>query len=97
MEAVDPLRFILAFMFVIGLIGLSAFALKRYSRTALGKRLLNPVQGEGRLRIVELCYIDARRKLVLVRRDQAEHLLLLADGRELVVESWEAVGLDERD
>jgi len=99
MESVDPLRFILAFVFVIGLIGLCAYGLKRYSRTPsgkflLGQALLNP-SGEGRLQIVESRYLDARRKLVLVRRDEMEHLLLLSDKGEIVVESWGATMQDK--
>lgn len=96
MDAVDPLRFILAFAFVVGLIGLSAFALKRYSRTAAGALLLGqmtvkPVK-DARLDIVEIRQLDARRRLLLVRRDDTEHLLLLAEGRELVIESWKKEG-----
>ncbi len=91
MDTVDPLRFVFAFLFVIGLIGLSAFALKRYSRTAGGALLLGQVVNQSptstRLQVVEVRRIDQRRRLMLVRRDNVEHLLLLADNRELVVES----------
>jgi hypothetical protein len=64
-----------------------AIGLKRYGRTAAGKAILGLKDGNGRLQVVEVRYIDARRKLVLVRRDQVEHLLLLSDGRELLIES----------
>ena len=92
MESVDPFRFILAFMFVLGLIGLCAMALKRYSQTAAGIMFLsrstqNPSGEQNRLHVIEVRYLDARRKLMLVKRDNVEHLLLLADNRELVVES----------
>lgn len=92
MDTVDPARFIFAFLFVLALIGLCAVALRRYSRTAssklfLGRGLLNPLPQSNRLEVLEVRYIDARRKLVLVRRDQVEHLLLLADNREVVIES----------
>ncbi|MDD3446085.1 MAG: flagellar biosynthetic protein FliO [Zavarzinia sp.] len=40
-----------------------------------------------RLAIVESLAIDPRRRLVLVRRDEEEHLLLLGPGGDLVVGS----------
>lgn len=87
MDTVDPLRFLFAFLLVIGLIGLMAVGLKRYGRTAAGRAMLGMKEGGGRIEIVETRYLDARRRLVLVRRDKVEHLLLIADGRELVIES----------
>jgi flagellar protein FliO/FliZ len=86
MEAVDPLRFVFAFLFVVGLIGIMGFAMKRYGR-GNGLGMVARKGEEGRLRVVETRYLDPKRRLVLVRRDDTEHLLLLADGRELVIES----------
>lgn len=83
MDTIDPLRFVLAFAFVLSLIGLMAVVMKKYGR---GQMFSRGKEG-GRLDVLEVRYIDARRKLVLVRRDHVEHLLLLADGRELVVET----------
>lgn len=82
MDTVDPLRFIFAFLFVIGLIGACAWALKRY-----GKGKFNLAVEGGRLQVVETRYLDARRRLVLVKRDNIEHLLLLSDGKDVVVEA----------
>jgi flagellar protein FliO/FliZ len=88
MESIDPLRSLAAFLFVIGLIGIMAIVLRRYGRgRRFGSALLHAGGGEGRVQVVEVMYLDPRRKLVLVRRDDAEHLLLLAEGRELVIES----------
>lgn len=94
MDTVDPLRFAFAFMFVIGLIGLMAMAMKygKGVKKPFGpkwfRQSLFPAQdATGRIQVVETRYVDARRRLVLVRRDGVEHLLLLADGRELVIES----------
>lgn len=83
MDTVSITQFILAFVFVIGLIGLFALLLKRFAnpQTILGAK------GDGRIRIVEIRYLDPKRRLILVRRDDVEHLLLLSDGREVVVET----------
>ncbi len=87
MDTVDPLRVIFAFTLVLGLLGLLAFGLKRFGASQL---MLGNKKQEGRLRVLEVRYIDPRRKLVLVARDRRQHLLLLADGRETVVESFNA-------
>ena len=82
-DTVDPIRVIAALAFVLGLIGLGGFLLRRYGANGA----LLGAQNGGRISVVESCYLDARRKLVLVRRDNVEHLLLLADRRETVVET----------
>lgn len=90
MDTIDPVRFLASFFFVIGLIGVAAFGLKRW--VMAGKPLsaswfAPQAQKGGRLEVVEVRYIDAKRKLALVRRDDKEHLLLLAEGREVIIES----------
>lgn len=86
MDTVDPSRFIFAFLFVVGLIGLLAMALKHFGASGRFGPAMR-ASADGRLKVVEVRYIDPKRKLVLVRRDNAEHLLLLADGRETVIEA----------
>ncbi len=41
--------------------------------------------GSGRLQIVESTVVDARRRLVLVRRDDVEHLIMIGGPADLVV------------
>ncbi len=78
-------RFLLALVFVIGLIGLLAMAARRlglgYPVSAFkGGRI-------KRLSVVEVAQVDGRRRLVLVRRDNTEHLILLSPNRETVIET----------
>ncbi len=85
MEYGDYLRFLLALIFVIGLIGLLALAARRmgfgYPTTAFkGGR-------KKRLSVVEITPLDGRRRLVLVRRDDTEHLIMLSPTRETVIET----------
>lgn len=94
MDTVDPLRFILASMFVLGLLGAFAMVLKYYREhpSALSKKLFGnqsfvAPSAPPRIRVIETQHIDYKRKLVLVKRDNVEHLLLIADGRETVIES----------
>ena len=93
MDNVDLGRFLLAFVFVLGLIGLMSALLKRY---ASSHKWIGAAQDGDRLHIVQTRYIDAKRKLVLVRHDDHEHLLLLADGRETVIESAIPLSVSEK-
>ena len=81
MAAANSLKFALAFLLVLGLIALCAWALRRFG---LGGAV-RPTRG-NRLAVVESLVLDARHRLVLVRRDDREHLILLGT-TEIVVES----------
>jgi flagellar protein FliO/FliZ len=90
MDTVDITRFIFAFLFVMGLIALLGYGLKRYGgahKLAGGRRIFSMHDEGGRIQVVEVRYLDPRRRLMLIRRDNVEHLLLIADSRELVIES----------
>jgi flagellar protein FliO/FliZ len=78
----DYLRFALALVAVIALILAAAWVARRLG---LGGRLAT-VGGKRRLAILEVLPLDAKRRLVLLRRDGAEHLLLLGVGSDLVIE-----------
>lgn len=78
------IRLIGALGLVLLLIAIFALLLKRF-----GPHAGLPVQRKGtrRLGVVEVMALDARRRLVLVRRDGVEHLLLLGLGDDRVVET----------
>ncbi len=84
MEFGGSLKFLLALVFVLGLIGLLATLARRMGLgfpTAALKKIKN-----RRLSVVEVTPVDGRRRLVLVRRDDTEHLILLGPSSELVIE-----------
>lgn len=85
MEGTDYLRFALSLVFVLGLIGMLA-ALARRAGLGFPAAALKP-GGKRRLSVVEATQLDSRRRLVLVRRDDVEHLLLLSPTAETVVET----------
>ena len=85
------LRFVVALAFVLALIGVGAWAIKRF---ALERGLTTGRRSARRLQLVETMSIDARRKLVLLRRDGIEHLLLLGPNQELLVEGGIARSAD---
>ena len=92
MEFDDYVRFVFALAFVLGLIGLATVALKRFGMLP---RVTRQKTGSGkRLGIVEIAPIDAKRRLILVRRDEVEHLIVLGTSSELLVESGIAARSD---
>lgn len=77
-------RFLLALVFVLGLIAALAWAARRFG---FGGNLL-PIKGRsGRLAVTESLMLDAKRRLVLIRRDDREHLVLVGPAGETVIES----------
>jgi flagellar protein FliO/FliZ len=87
MDLAAYIRFALALVLVLGLILLIAWAARRFGlsqRLAPGSAIPRKFR---RLSVVEVCQLDGRRRLVLVRRDEIEHLLVLsANGSGFVVE-----------
>lgn len=79
-------RFALSLMLVIGMILLAAGLLKRYGNNGFRGFGKGGRKADRRLHILETLVIDPRRRLVLVRRDDAEHLLLLGGTTDTVVE-----------
>lgn len=82
MEDISIVRFVLSFAFVLGLIGLFALGLRRW-----GNRLPIMHGSTGtRLKVLETCHLGPRHRLLLVRRDAQEHLLLLGPDSAEVIE-----------
>lgn len=76
------IRAVAALALTLGLVGLAAVLARRYGPTALFR--LQKTRAERRLRVVESLVLDPARRLVLVRFDDQERLLLLGEGRVLV-------------
>ena len=85
MELSGYFRFLLALVFVLGLIGLAAAVMRRMGLGFPAGALKRP--GNRRLSVVETAPLDGRRRLVLIRRDDTEHLIVLGPNSALVIES----------
>lgn len=83
MEFVSFGRFVLSFAVVIGLIGLLALVARRYGTKSL---FIKP-RDEARLEVLESLPIDPRFRLLIVRRDNVEHLLVRGPESVQVIES----------
>jgi flagellar protein FliO/FliZ len=94
MESIDLARYCIAVIFVLLLVGV-AFLIKRYAtnpgafriglKTRLGKwEFATPAR---RLSISESLMLGPRQRLLLIRRDNVEHLVLSGPDGASVIES----------
>ena len=82
MEFDTYLRFILVLIFVLGLVFALGWVLKRSGISG------SAVAGKGkRLGIVETAFLGPKHRLILVRRDDVEHLVLIGPNTNTLVES----------
>ena len=81
MHITDILRMVFGLAVTLGLMGLAVAALRRWGPDTL--RRLQGTGQERRLSVVETLVLDPSRRLVLVRIDAEERLLLLGEGRLL--------------
>jgi flagellar protein FliO/FliZ len=76
-------KFFIAFAVVLALIGLTAWLVRRFGSNRLG----GGARGrQPRLAVIDAATVDGRRRLVLIRRDNIEHLLMIGGPTDLVVE-----------
>lgn len=83
MEPVQYLKYIVGLLIVLGLIALIALLARRLGMVP---RVSRDPSTPRRLSITDVLSVDAKRRLVLVKRDDREHLLLLGPERDVVVE-----------
>ncbi|WP_374652647.1 flagellar biosynthetic protein FliO [Dongia sp.] len=81
MEYDSYLRFVLALLLVLGLIAILAWLLRRFGFGGAMR-----ADSRRRIQILETTAVGPRHRLVLIRRDQVEHLLLLGPQGDVVVE-----------
>ena len=74
------IRFALALILVLGLIALLAWLLRRFG---MGVK----VTKNRRLGIVEVQMLGPRHRLMLIRRDDVEHLVIVGPNSESVIET----------
>ncbi|MGI9436939.1 MAG: FliO/MopB family protein [Geminicoccaceae bacterium] len=83
MASTEYLRFMVALALVLALIGICGWLAKRFR---LGS-MIGGSTGSGRLQMIETLALDGRQRLVLVRRDDREHLLLVGQDGGRIVEA----------
>ena len=79
------LKFGLALVIVLGLIVLTTWLVRRFSAKRPG-----PATARGRQRrlaVIDAVSVDGRRRIVLLRRDNFEHLMMIGGPTDVVVEA----------
>lgn len=83
MEFLPFLKYILGLIFVLGLIAGAAYVARHFGMVP---RASQKSSSERRLEITEVLSVDAKRRLILIKRDEQEHLVLLGPERDLLIE-----------
>ncbi|AAK22936.1 FliO/MopB family protein [Caulobacter vibrioides] len=81
MDLIESIRALAALAFTLGLIGLAAWALRKYGPDSIGRAIA--ARQDRRLKVIESLALDPTRRLVVVSLDGEERLVLLGDGRLL--------------
>jgi flagellar protein FliO/FliZ len=81
MDTSEIARMVFSLAIVLGLIGLLVVGLRRFGPETLRRLQMSPTA--RRLSVVETLVLDPSRRLVLVRFDAEEQLILLGEGRVL--------------
>ena len=84
MDVVSYTRFMLALVFVLGLIWLVMKLVQKYG---LGHAIPKTDPKKRRLQVIESLVLDTKRRVILLRRDDREHLILLGAGDDTLIES----------
>ena len=84
LELSTPVSFVLAFVIVLALIGGTTWLVRRFGATQLNSSAARGRQ--PRLAVIDAAAVDGRRRLVLIRRDNVEHLLMIGGPSDIVVE-----------
>jgi hypothetical protein len=80
-----PIQFSLAFLVVLGLIAGTAWVVRRFGTGRLGNGAARGRQ--PRLGVVDHVSVDGRRRLLIIRRDNVEHLVMIGGPTDVVVET----------
>jgi flagellar protein FliO/FliZ len=78
-------RLVIALAVVVGLLGATTWMIHRR-----GTQRLDATSTRGRqphLAVIDVAAVDARRRLILIRRDSVEHLMLIGGPSDVVIEA----------
>ena len=79
------IKLLFAFIVVFGLLALALWLVRRFSGERIGgggTRARQP-----RLAVIDAATVDSRRRLVLIRRDNVEHLMMIGGPTDVVIKS----------
>lgn len=82
MDLIDIGRYFAALLIVLALVGFAGLAVRRFGMPGVIR-----AQGTRRLQIVESLMVGPRQRLILIRRDDVEHLVFAGPDGTRVVET----------
>lgn len=84
MDFILLVKAIVSLLFVLGLLFLTLWGIKYIEIHSATGRFFKKLNDKRRLEVVEIKRIDSRNALVLVRRDDKEHLLLVGPSSQII-------------
>jgi len=87
MELWEILRAILTLAFVLGLLLVTLWALKYCQVHFNTNKAFKNLKDKARIDVIERKKIDARNSIVLIKRDNVEHLVLLGQSNNVLIEA----------
>lgn len=84
MELPLPVKLVVAFAIVLALLGIVAWLFKRLGGSRIGTTATRGRQ--PRLAVIDAAAVDSRRRLVLIRRDNVEHLVMIGGPTDVLIE-----------
>jgi hypothetical protein len=79
-----PAKLVVAFLVVLALIGATTWVIRRLGGSSLATSAARGRQ--PRLAVIDAAAVDGRRRLVLIRRDNVEHLVMIGGPSDMVIE-----------
>jgi flagellar protein FliO/FliZ len=83
--SVDPVRVLVAFVAIIALMAGFVYLLHWFRARGLGSSAAGRSR-QPRLAVIDAASVDARRRLVLIRRDNVEHLIMIGGPTDVLIE-----------
>lgn len=85
-SSVELLRTVCALAFVIGLIWLFGHLIRKYG-WKWGMPVSPMTKAQRRLQIVESLSLDAKNRLMIIKRDNVEHLIIMNSENTQIIET----------
>lgn len=79
-----PVKVVVAFAVVLALLAVVMWLFKRFGGNRLGAT--TPRGRQPRLAVIDAAAVDGRRRLVLIRRDNVEHLVMIGGPSDVLIE-----------
>ncbi|MCC0805767.1 hypothetical protein FPV16_05940 [Methylobacterium sp. W2] len=81
-----PLQFLIIFVVIFAVLAAIVLIFRRFSGRGMALSKSGPRGRQPRLGIVDIYELDRQRQLILLRRDNVEHLLLVGGPNDVIVE-----------